>query len=534
MLAGNLQPALNFFGKTQTPGATTGIAGDNIRYLLTKFQGIDGKLTTFPVNLPAGPIGFAAGGEYRHESLKANDSPEVFVGATPIAEIDQGRDVNAGFGELSIPLVSPDMKVPGVYSANIDGAVRFERYSDAGSTWVPKVGFVLLPIKDVALRGSFSKSFIAPTLYETSGPVSQGFTNSFDIGGGSEQAQSLGGSNPNLGNTTADNYTAGIVLSPHQVPGLTINGDFFHVEEKGVVGAIDPVSAITSVNTLGTASPFYSLVHIGSFNGAGVQRQLGNPTGAGESVGNGDNTYVVSNDLNLGRQRIGGVDFGIHYTHDFGIYGSTNVGLDGTYYLQDKVSTLPNSPTYDIIGFYTGQAQGVEQYHLTPSVSYSNYGFTVGAVANYIPSFRDAHNFGLQGLDPSLGGINTDKPSSILANSGQDYFNKIRDYYTIDLLVSYEFNYHPPTGPAPAPSPKEGKDGKDGKNVVAQGNTSKAMADSMFSLKLLDGLKLQFGITNLTNARPPEIQSSPDSSNTDGSFYDLYQRQYFFVATKKF
>ena len=37
---------------------------------------------------------------------------------------------------------------------------------------------------------------------------------------------------------------------------------------------------------------------------------------------------------------------------------------------------------------------------------------------------------------------------------------KIRDYYTIDLLLSYEFNYHPPD--APAPAPKEGKDGKGG------------------------------------------------------------------------
>ena len=161
--------------------------------------------------------------------------------AVPIGNIDVGRDVTAGFGEVQIPLVSPDMKVPLIYSADIDGAVRYEAYDPGDSTWVPKVGFVLRPIKDIAVRGSFSKSFIAPTLYETNGPASSGFTSSIEFGPatGDEQAQVLtGGSNPKVDNTIADNYTAGIVISPHQVPGLTLNADFFHVEEKRIVGTI--------------------------------------------------------------------------------------------------------------------------------------------------------------------------------------------------------------------------------------------------------------------------------------------------------
>ena len=33
---------------------------------------------------------------------------------------------------------------------------------------------------------------------------------------------------------------------------------------------------------------------------------------------------------------------------------------------------------------------------------------------------------------------------------------------------------------------------------------------------------------------PSLIEDSPDSSNTDASIYDPYQRQYYFVITKKF
>ena len=107
---------------------------------------------------------------------------------------------------------------------------------------------------------------------------------------------------------------------------------------------------------------------------------------------------------------------------------------------------------------------------------------------------------------------------------------KIRDYYTIDLLFSYEFNYHPPD--APVPAPKEGKDGKGGGKEVA--SNSKTMAESMLSLKLLDGLKVAFGIDNVTNARPPFIAGSGDATNTDASLYDPYQRSYYITVSKKF
>ena len=524
----HLQPALDFFSTANSPAQLQGITGTSVNVFETKFSGVDGKITAFPFTLPGGPIGVAAGGEYRHEFLHAAADPEVFVDAAQPANINIGRDVFAGFGEVRIPVVSPDMKVPLLYSLDLDGAVRFENYSSSGSDTVSKAGLTLRPIKDIALRGTYSASFLAPTLYETNGPTTIGATAPVDLlgNGNSEQGNGVSGSNPALSNTRADGYTAGIVLSPHYVPGLTANLDFFHVEEHGVVGEIGAPTIIGSVDALGAASPFASLLHLGG---------PGGPTGVYQPslfpghvlAGNVADYTVVANEQNLGGQRLSGLDFGLHYTRDFAKYGQASLGVDGTYYLQYKTQLLAATQFYDVIGFYFGGAdqigQTVFQYHLTPQVSYTVAGFTASAIGNYDPSLRDATGPGSIDPTPGLGGYNVGKNHEL---------PKIRDYFTIDLLFSYEFNYHPPD--APVPAPKEAKDGKGGGGGKEMASNSKAMADSMLSLKLLDGLKVSFGIDNVSNARPPLIAGSGDATNTDAGLYDPFQRSYYITVSKKF
>ena len=167
------------------------------------------------------------------------------------------------------------------------------------------------------------------------------------------------------------------------------------------------------------------------------------------------------------------------------------------------------------------------QYRLTPYFEYRFGGFRASALGNYTPSVRDAHNIDI---------------SAYQGPAKDGYLTKIRDYYTTDLLFSYEFGLAKPN-PEAAPAPKDGKDhvvsakdGKDGKTV----QTSHEMAHEMMTLKLLDGLKLGFGINNVTNARPPKIgslssfDSGPDATNTDAAIYDPYQRLYYFTIAKKF
>ena len=271
-----------------------GVFGTNFRDLKSALNVFDAGVTLFPVKLPAGPLGLAVGYEYRFEKFRYNDSPEIFLGSTPVPEINTGRDIEAAYAETSIPVIAPTMKIPGVYSLDLDGAVRVEKYESINSSVVPKASFAYRPIEDLAIRGTFSKSFIAPTLLQTSGPTSSGFSQSVALlnadgtQAAPDQAQEQGGSNPRLAPSTADTYSIGIVISPHQVPGLTISGDFFHVEQKNEVGTIPDVTILNSVNNLGPASPYAGLVHKFGFNGATV-------TAPFQLVNNLDNYFVTDN-----------------------------------------------------------------------------------------------------------------------------------------------------------------------------------------------------------------------------------------------
>ena len=512
--AGIANGTINIFSTADQTAALTaaGVFGANFRDLKSALNVFDAGVTLFPVKLPAGPLGLAFGYEYRFEKFRYDDSPEIFLGSVPVPGINTGRDIHAAYAEMSIPVISPTMKIPGVYSLDLDGAVRMEKYEGIHSSFVPKASFVYRPIEDIAVRGSFSKSFIAPTLLETNGPVSSGFSNSIDLGQGAEQSFEQGGSNPALSPSTADTYSIGLVISPKQVPGLTISGDFFHVEQKNIVGTIPDVTIANSVNDLGPASPFSNLVRHFGFNGAQV-------TAPGQLAGNLGDYYITDNLVNIGRVRIGGIDFNLNYTHDFdkggpARFGILTFGLNGIYYLQDKNENLPGDRAYDTVGTYLGQANSVPDYKLAPYVEYRWGGFKASALANYTPSLRDAHSIDI---------------STYRGPDKDGYLPKIRDYYTIDLLFAYTFGLNKPDAPpAPMPTPKDGKDG--GKQVVSKEVAKKMMT----SPRWLDGLSLGFGITNVTNARPPFIANSPDSTNTDAALYDPYQRLYYFTIEKKF
>ncbi len=514
--AGIANGTINIFSTANQDAALTaaGVFGANFRDLKSALNVFDAGVTLFPVKLPAGPLGFAAGYEYRFEKFRYNDSPEIFLGSTPVPEINVGRDIEAAYAETSIPVIEPNMHIPGVYAIDLDGAVRVEKYEGINSSVVPKVSFAYRPIEAVAIRGTFSKSFIAPTLFETNGPTTLGFTQSVALKNpdgttaAPDQAQSQSGSNPRLAPSTADTYSVGIVISPKQVPGLTISGDFFHVEQKNIVGVIPDATILNSVNNLGTASPYVNQVHKFTVNGATV-------TGPFQLVNNLDNYFEVNPLVNIGRVRIGGVDFNANYDHDFGKFGATTIGINGVYYLQDKDENLPGQAAYDTVGFYIGQANEVPLYKLAPYVEYRYGGFKADALLNYTPSVRDAHEIDL---------------SAYQGPDKDGYLPKVRDYYTINLLFSYTFGLNKPSemAPAPAPAPKDGKDG--GKQVM-----SKEVAKQKSTIpNLLDGLSLGFGINNVTNARPPLINDSPDATNTDAALYDPYQRLYYFTIEKKF
>ncbi len=355
------------------------------------------------MDLPAGPIQYAAGVEYRKEALQASADYNSIIppggttglwnNGTSLAPFDGSRTAKSQFAEVKVPVFSPKQNIPGLYLVALDGAVRHEAYSDKNKTTVPKVSLRYMPINDeFSIRATYSKSFTEPQLYSLFGPSNSGFTgslgglNSYTTAGvatGNKfpnlQGLALGGSNPGLKPSTAKGYTAGFVYSPKAVKGLEITVDYYNIKQVALVGsAAGTNTMIQSVEALGPASPYAQYINIGGFPGQG-----GTPvTTPGQLSTNVNNLYVLQSLVNIGGQDLSGYDVNVKYTFpwkDYGVFtvdtrwaflqkffiksGPTDPGTEYTGF--DDYGTLPKSRSYTTIDWnYKGYGAALAVTHL--------------------------------------------------------------------------------------------------------------------------------------------------------------------------
>ncbi|HWC19257.1 MAG TPA: TonB-dependent receptor, partial [Terriglobales bacterium] len=234
---GNPIPAnqqLNVFGNgtAQNPAALNGLVHWDVGgyYIKDDYSTNDSGLVTAEgavLHLPGGDARLAIGGELRREALYYNDVSY----STTLLVAEPSRRIEAGFGELNIPLVGENNRLPGIYSLNLYGAGRWEQYSINGpfdgtgapertvnfDQVSPKLGLSWHPVQELKVRATYGKSFVAPQLNQlfksVVGPYNfipytdpttgaTVFPNSFITG------------NPNLKPETAKSYTAGLDWKP--------------------------------------------------------------------------------------------------------------------------------------------------------------------------------------------------------------------------------------------------------------------------------------------------------------------------------
>lgn len=245
-----------------------------------------------------GEVRFALGYEHRDEStfvdpgvfFRGGDDPDptadengdgdptndrVAFGQSAIIDPVSGSfNTDEFFGELVIPLVGPDQNIPAIYSLELNGALRYIDHSLAGGdpTWT--VGATWNPIRDITIRGNFTRSVRAPAITEFFNPTSQIFTTANDpcdarfLESGPNPAtrqancaadglpadfesnivdftaQGTLSGNPNLVNEKADSWTAGAVIRPRFLPGFTFAADWVDIKVK------DAVQGLTAENVL--------------------------------------------------------------------------------------------------------------------------------------------------------------------------------------------------------------------------------------------------------------------------------------------
>ena len=117
--------------------------------------------------IPAGPLLLALGAETRREKLALDWEPILLSGQgtsdTPLS-VAGSRNVYALFAELNVPIVR---------GLDAQLAVRYDDYSDFGSTTNPKAALRWQPLPSLLVRASWGTGFRAPTLYDLHQPPSR-------------------------------------------------------------------------------------------------------------------------------------------------------------------------------------------------------------------------------------------------------------------------------------------------------------------------------------------------------------------------
>jgi iron complex outermembrane receptor protein len=229
--------------------------------------------------LPGGPLGIAAGVEYR--KLKGRFDPDPIIqaglGADIPAQATRGSyNVKEAYAELNAPILK------GVAFADlleVDGAVRFSDYSTSGSSTTFKASANWKPIKDLRLRGSWAEGFRAPSIGELFGTFSR-FDSAFDdpcsvnsalpqnitnnatvlanctaqgatVGAGAstvpdDQLSVITGGNRNLKPETSKSWVFGGVYSPGFVPRFSVEANWYNIKIDDAIQAFPAQTTVTN------------------------------------------------------------------------------------------------------------------------------------------------------------------------------------------------------------------------------------------------------------------------------------------------
>lgn len=360
---------------------------------------VAGVLSGDLFDLDAGAVGFAIGAEYRRDSGFYNPDPVIVAGEGTAAQQDPTNgsyEVVSFYQEVSVPFSE---KLTGEF------ALRFDDYSTFGkaSTW--KVGLTYEATDELMLRAVAATGFRAPNVSELYGGNTGSYDYLDDPWGNEQDPQILVNytSDANIEPEESESFTAGFVLSPAQIEGLSMTVDYWRFKVSNAITRLDAQAGLNNCFAGDqTACETFSITLDGDLS------NFTNPL------------------TNVGNQDTSGIDANISYRFD-GLGLTWNINNDITWLLKFKQDGLEYTNTID--GNFGGYAELRNNFSIQAgqgdwSVTYFNRyigetdyladGSKIDAVLYHNIS---ANYFIADGLSVSLGVKNlTDEDPSYVAN----------------------------------------------------------------------------------------------------------------------
>ena len=367
-----------------------------------------------------GAAGFAFGAEARKEKSKyeATDITAQLgsLGIDSESDTSGKRKVYAAFVELNLPVMK---------ELEINVAARYDKYSDFGDTFNPKIGIRYQPTSSLVLRGSANTGFRAPTLYEIHQPASLTFTTDnyndplLCPGGTAVPGASAGVvcdqqvlqrlSGPASLGLPADtlkpeksvNFNFGLVFEP--IKNTSFGIDYWNIEVKNLISGL-PEQAVFG-DTTKYASRFVRCSQIPAGPGAGQDRS------DVDSCLNFPNfdpiAFIDVPTENLGKLKTSGIDLSASWRSSPSSAGVFGVNFEGTYVLEYKYQREKGGDFINAKGKYSDNAPVFKwQHYLTANWSLGAWSAVIAQ--RYKTGYTD-----------------------------QDGENKVKDYWIHDLSASY-------------------------------------------------------------------------------------------------
>ena len=229
----------------------------------TSMLSLDASVAKDLFELPGGMLQFAVGGQVRRETQENNSiNPNL----------DRYANTSAAFGKHTVAAGYFEVNAPILTTLEVNGSGRYDHYSEGFSHFSPKIGAKWTPIKQLAIRGTYSNGFRAPTFAENNprssyagfvsitpptsfqlahgGLITAGNTNpyaqSYNIGSGFS-------GNPNLKPEKSRSFTGGAVFEPIRNVSFTV--DYYNIKKTDVIVTGPDALTARSAYYAGTALP---------------------------------------------------------------------------------------------------------------------------------------------------------------------------------------------------------------------------------------------------------------------------------------
>ncbi len=390
-------PYINPFGP-QSPAASAYINSIRLHGLIqSAVQSIDefgAQVSRDLFELPAGAVQFALAASLRNE--------EAHFATTPLAQrAGLATDLTPTSGDRDVTALTSEVLIPVLENLELNLSLRYDDYSDFGSTTNPKVLATWRPMEGLSLRASYNEGFRAPTLRNLFTPVT--INNGFAPGtsdpvlcpsgnpipganvnrdcGLSFAPPELTGGNLGLGPEESEAWSAGVSLQPRSE--LSFGLDYWRYYVSNTIDAPSTTAIATNLADFGSF-----MVRCSGANPAFASAPNVVAICATASPGIDPVAYIVRQPLNLGDTETSGIDFTATWRGPE-IWGGA-VGFDyrGTVVLQYDYQNSPSGPWLDRAGIYSDGYPVIDYSHFA-ALSWESDPLRLELSNRYLSGYQD-------------------------------------------------------------------------------------------------------------------------------------------------